>query len=69
MTDFKFTFHFVNAKETIALGSALPAVCLVVIASRFLTRKLQKAKVGNDDWLALCGLVCDSPMGLSSSCC
>ena len=69
MTDFKFTFHFVNARETIALGSALLAVCLIVIALRFLTRKLQKAKVGTDDWLALCGLVYNSPMGLSSSRC
>ena len=58
MADFKFTFHFVYAKETIALGSALPGVCIVVVALRFLTRRLQNVKVGIDDWLAVCGLVC-----------
>lgn len=57
MADFKFAFQFVNAKETIALGSALPAVCMIVVALRFLTRRLQNVIVGIDDWLAVCGLV------------
>ena len=57
MADYKFIFQLVNAKEKIALGSALPAVCIIVVALRFLTRRLQNVKVGIDDWLAVCGLV------------
>ncbi|KAL8651412.1 MAG: hypothetical protein Q9226_004719 [Calogaya cf. arnoldii] len=63
MKDNHFTFRFVNASETIALGSALPAVCVVVIGLRFLTRRLQNVKVGMDDWLALCGLFAVIGMG------
>lgn len=63
MRDFHFTFQFVNAKETVALGSTLPVVCLIVIALRFFTRRLQNVKVGSDDWLALCGLFAVIGMG------
>ena len=52
-----FTFHFVNAQESIAVGSALPAVCLIVVALRFWTRRLQKVQIGIDDWWAVAGLV------------
>jgi hypothetical protein len=54
----EFTFHFVDAQETIALGAALPAVCILVLGLRFFTRRLQKVQVGIDDWLAVGGLVC-----------
>ena len=52
-----FTFHFFNAQESIAVGSALPAVCLIVVALRFWTRRLQKVQIGMDDWWAIAGLV------------
>lgn len=55
--DFTFTFQFVDAKETIALATALPAVCIVVVGLRFFTRRLQHVEIGIDDWLAVCGLV------------
>ena len=51
------TFHFVDAQESIAIGSALPAVCLIVVALRFWTRRLQKVQIGMDDWWAVAGLV------------
>ena len=54
-----FTFHFVNARESIAVGSALPGVCLIVVALRFWTRRLQKVHIGMDDWWAVVGLVSD----------
>ena len=54
---FTFTFQFVNAQETIAVGAALPVVCAVVVALRFFTRWLQNIRVGIDDWLAVGGLV------------
>ena len=52
-----YTFHFVDAQESIAVGSALPAVCLIVVALRFWTRRLQKVQIGMDDWWAVAGLV------------
>ena len=52
-----YTFPSVNAQESIALGSALPAVCLIVVALRFWTRRLQKVQIGIDDWWAVAGLV------------
>lgn len=52
-----FTFSFVNASETIAIGSALPIVCVIVVALRFFTRTRQVAHVGLDDWLILAGAV------------
>ena len=54
---FTYTFDFVDAQESIAVGSALPAVCLIVVALRFWTRRLQKVQIGMDDWLAVAGLV------------
>ena len=54
---FTYTFHSVDAQESIAIGSALPAVCLIVVALRFWTRKLQKVQIGADDWWAVAGSV------------
>lgn len=53
----KYTFHFVDAQACIAIGSALPAVCLILVALRFWTRRLQKVQIGTDDWWAVAGLV------------
>ena len=52
-----FTFPFVDAQESIAVGLALPAVCLILVALRFWTRRLQKVQIGMDDWWAVAGLV------------
>ena len=52
-----FTFNFVSASETIAIGSALPIVCVMVVALRFFTRTRQVAQVDIDDWLILGGAV------------
>lgn len=52
-----FTFRYVGAGETIAIGSALPIVCIAVVALRFYTRKRQGARVGIDDWLILGGIL------------
>ena len=52
-----FNFPLVNARETIAIGSALPAVCLVIVALRLRARKIQKVIIGVDDWMAVAGLV------------
>lgn len=52
-----YTFPSVDAQESIAIGLALPAVCLVVVALRFWTRRLQKVQTGMDDWWAVAGLV------------
>ena len=52
-----YTFPTVGAQESIAIGSALPAVCLLVVALRFWTRRLQKIQPGMDDWWAVAGLV------------
>lgn len=52
-----FTFPFVDAQESIAISLALPAVCLILVALRFWTRKVQKVQIGMDDWWAVAGLV------------
>ena len=50
-------FPLVNSRETIAIGSALPMVCLVIVTLRLQARKLQKVDIGIDDWLAVAGSV------------
>lgn len=52
-----YTFKFVNAGNVIAIGSALPVVCVIVVSLRFYTRTRQVAHVGIDDWLILAGTV------------
>ena len=52
-----FTFPFNNARQIISIGVALPTVCILVVVLRFLTRLLQKVRLGLDDWLSLGGLV------------
>ncbi|KAK0511778.1 hypothetical protein JMJ35_006351 [Cladonia borealis] len=52
-----FTFRFVDAQESIAIGSALPVVCLIVVALRFWTRRLQKVQICMDDWWAVASLL------------
>ena len=56
-----FTFKFVNASETIAVGATLPIICVMVVALRFFTRTRQVAQVGIDDWLILGGAVNPRP--------
>lgn len=52
-----FTFPFNDAHQVISIGVALPAVCILVVSLRFLTRFLQNVRTGLDDWLSLGGLV------------
>lgn len=54
---YTFTFHFVNARETIALGVVMSVVCIFIVALRFLVRYRQEVKIGVDDWLSSGGLV------------
>ena len=53
-----FTFKYNNAEQVVSIGTAIPTVCIVIVGLRFLTRSLQKTKIGLDDWLSLGGLVC-----------
>ena len=52
-----FTFKYVDAAETIAIGVTLPTVCIAVVVLRFYTRAKQTACLGIDDWLILGGVV------------
>ena len=52
-----FTFKYNDAEQVLSIGTAIPAVCIVIVGLRFLTRTLQRAKLGLDDWLSLGGLV------------
>ena len=54
---YTFTFHFVNAREVIALGVVMSVVCILVVVLRFLVRHRQGVKFGIDDWLSAGGLV------------
>ena len=50
-------YKFVNAEETIAIGIAIPVICVFIVGLRFLTRVLQKNSIGCDDWLSAGSLV------------
>lgn len=52
-----FTFKYNNVGQVRSIGTAIPAVCIGIVGLRFLTRTLQRAKLGLDDWLSLGGLV------------
>lgn len=52
-----FTFKYNDAGQVLSIGTAIPAVCIVIVGLRFLTRTLQQARSGLDDWLSLGGLV------------
>ena len=52
-----FTFRFTNRPEVIAMGTALPIVCFLVVCLRFFTRRAQRVGLGPDDWLIVGGLV------------
>lgn len=52
-----FTFSYNDASQVLSIGTAIPAVCIVIVALRFFTRTLQHATLGLDDWLSLGGLV------------
>ena len=56
-TDNVFTFHYVDARETISMGAVLPAVCILAVGLRLFTRRLQKVPIGLDDQLIIGGLV------------
>ncbi|KAG8526997.1 uncharacterized protein KY384_008426 [Bacidia gigantensis] len=58
-----FTFKYVDAAETIAMGVTLPLVCMGIVASRFYTRTRQSVQPGIDDWLILGGVICLIGMG------
>ena len=52
-----FTFKYNDAGQVRSIGSAIPVVCIVIVGLRFLTRILQRTRLGLDDWLSLGGLV------------
>ncbi|CAD6593849.1 MAG: hypothetical protein ASARMPREDX12_007700 [Alectoria sarmentosa] len=58
-----FTFKYNNAEQVLAIGTAIPAVCIFITGLRFITRALQNAKFGLDDWLSLGGLIAVLGMG------
>ncbi len=51
------SFSYVNAPEVIALGTALPAVATIIVATRFYLRRIQNTRISVDDWLILGALV------------
>ena len=52
-----FTFKYNDAGQVRSIGAAIPTVCIVVAGLRFLTRILQRTKLGVDEWLSLGSLV------------
>lgn len=50
-------YKFVNGRDTVAIGIAMPVICVLIVGMRFLTRILQKSYVGIDDWLSAGSLV------------
>lgn len=60
-----YTFSYATPGEVWAMGVAMPAACALVVGLRFMTRNMQKARIGIDDWLILGGLVratlCSAP--------
>ena len=63
---FQFTFRFVNGQETMAVGIALPCVCIFIVVLRFWTRSIQKVNIGLDDWLIMGCLVSRSRAGFDA---
>lgn len=51
------SFRYVYANEVIAIGAALPAVCILVVALRLVMHRLQHSDLKASDWLAVCALV------------
>jgi hypothetical protein len=51
------TFSYVYSGNVLAIGSALPAVCILIVSLRVWTRMRQRAKIGLDDWLIIASLV------------
>ncbi|KAH8649695.1 hypothetical protein BGZ60DRAFT_534571 [Tricladium varicosporioides] len=62
--NFQSTFKYVNNAQCQAIGIALPAVCILIVALRFWTRRKQKARTDFDDWLILAGLLWVCAMGV-----
>ena len=56
-TNVVVTFSYANPAEVWTMGTVLLAVCIAVVALRFVTRYFQKVRVGIDDWLILAGVV------------
>lgn len=52
-----FTFRYVDSAETIAIGAALPSVCIAVVSLRFYIQSQSSVRLGIDDWLIMGGLV------------
>lgn len=52
-----FTFKYVDAAETIAIGATLPIVCIAIVGLRVYTRTQQSVRLGPDDYLIVGGLV------------
>ena len=46
-----------NPNYMLAAGATFIALCIIIVALRFFTRSLQKARIGIDDWLVLPALV------------
>lgn len=52
-----FTFRYVDAAETIAIGATLSIVCIAIVALRVYTRTQQSVRLRPDDYLTVGGLV------------
>lgn len=51
------SFSYVDAPEVLSLGATMSTVAIVVVATRFYLRRIQKSRVAADDWLILAALV------------
>ena len=59
----KLPFRFVSPGEVFSIGLVFPLVCMVLGGARLYVRRIQKLKLGPDDWLAILGIVMLTGMG------
>ena len=50
-------FAFITPGELIAAAIVLPAVSMVLVIMRFVTRRVSKQAVGIEDWMSLVAMV------------
>lgn len=53
----KLPFRFVTPGEVFSIGLVFPLVCIALGAARLHVRRLQKQKLGPDDWLSILGII------------
>jgi hypothetical protein len=47
-----------------SMGIAMPVVCILMVALRLATRRIQNIRLGSDDWLIIAGLWAVIAMGI-----